>query len=197
LLNRTSVWALGAVVSLTLAMPVLAAEEGGPDIFAGGIGNALVTLIVFGAVVYILGKYAWPPLMRVLAEREQSIRESLQNAKREREEAGRVLEKYTQQIEQARTEASAIVDAGRRNAADVSQRIQEEARQEGAHLIERARREIRLATDAAKKDIYDLAAELAVDVAGRIIRKELSGHDHRALVEESLARMRAEVGNTK
>jgi F-type H+-transporting ATPase subunit b len=181
--------------ALWLATPALAAE-GEPDIFAGGIGNAIITLVIFVSVVLILGKYAWPPLMRVLSERERTIRESLEDAKREREEAERVLEKYTRQIEQARVEASKIVDAGRRNAEEVARRVHEEARDEAGQMVVRARREIQLAADAAKKEVYDLAAELAVDVAGRIIRKELSAADHKELVAESLARMRAEEAET-
>lgn len=182
----------GGVIWLAFAAPVLGTEGAKPDIFAGGIGNAIVTLLVFAAVVFILGKYAWPPLMRVLAEREKTIRESLEDAKREREEAERVLEKYTRQIEQARSEASGIVDAGRRNAEEVGRRVQAQTRQEAAQMVERAKREIRLATGAAKKEVYDLAAELAVAVAGRIIRKKLSPQDHKELVQESLERMQSQ-----
>lgn len=196
MLTRDFIRASGGAILLAFAVPVLGAEEAKPDIFEGGIGNAIVTLLVFAAVVFILGKYAWPPLMRVLSEREKVIRESLEDAKREREEAERVLEKYTRQIEQARVEASKIVDAGRRNAEEVARRVHEEARDEAGQMVVRARREIQLATDAAKKEVYDLATELAVDVAGRIIRKELSAADHKELVAESLARMRAEEAKT-
>lgn len=173
----------------------LAAEETHgvePDIFAGSIGNFIITLIVFAIVIVVLGKFAWPHVLSLLNEREKRIRDSLEDAKREREEAERVLEKYTRQIEQARDEAAVIVDRGRRNAGEVGRRIQDEARQEATGMIERAKREIQLATDTAKKEVYDAAAELAVDVAGRIIRKELSAQEHKDLVDESLGRMRAE-----
>lgn len=192
MLTRSLNWLAGGLTLLSAAAPALAAEGEKSDIFAGGIGNAIITLLVFGTVVFLLGKYAWPPLMRVLAEREQTIRESLEDARREREEAERVLEKYTRQIEQARVEASRIVDQGRRNAEEVARRVQDQAREEAAQMAARAKREIELATDAAKKEVYDLTAELAVDVAARIIRKKLNPQDHAELVEESLARMRAE-----
>ncbi|HQL53951.1 MAG TPA: hypothetical protein PLQ87_04530, partial [Phycisphaerae bacterium] len=55
----------------------------------------------------------------------------------------------------------------------------------------RARREIQLATDSARKELHDEASELAVRVAGRILRKELAAADHRALVAEALAEMQA------
>ena len=169
-----------------------AAEHGGeaPNLFAGTTGNIIVTLIIFGLVLLILGKFAWGPLLRVLAEREQTIRESLEDAKHERDEAQKLLEQYTERIEKARVEASEIVEAGRRNGEETARRIQVEARAEAAATVERGLREIKLATDGAKKEVYDLAAELAVDVAGRIIRKELSPADHKELVAESLERMR-------
>lgn len=187
------VFLIWAVVGLAIliAVPASAAEHGEqPSIFTGGVGNFIFTLIIFGLVIIILGKFAWPPLMRVLAEREQTIRESLEDAQRERQKAEALLEKYTQQIDRARTEASEIVDAGRRNAEVVARRVHEEARDEAGRMVERAKREIQLAADAAKKDIYDMAAELAVDVAGRMISKTLTPEDHKELVAESLERMR-------
>ena len=161
------------------------------SVFAGGIGNAIITLIIFGIVVYVLGTKAWPPLLRVLHEREQAIHTALENAKREREQAEKVLAEYKRQIDQARSEASTIVDEGRRDADAVRRRIHEEARQESDEMVARARREIQLATDTAIKDLYDRTAELAVQVAGGIIRKELKAEDHRGLVAESLERMKA------
>jgi len=185
---------IGLAIGLLAVGSLSAAEqahEQPPNIFAGTIGNSIVTLIIFALVVVILGKYAWPLVLHGLNERERRIRDALEDARREREEAERVLEQYTRQLEQARAEAAAIVDRGRRNASEASRRIQDEARQEAAAMIERARREIQAAAEAAKKEVYDVAAELAVDVAARVIRKELSPQDHKQLVEESLARMRA------
>lgn len=169
-----------------------AAAHDKPNIFGGGIGNALITLVIFGSVVYILGTKAWPPVLRLLDERERSIRDSLESARKERTDAEALLEQYTAQIQHAREEATAIVDEGRRDAQEVRRRIQEEARDEAQGLVERARREIRLATDAAVKELYDRTADLAVQVASGIVKKELNASDHKHLVTESLERMSAE-----
>lgn len=184
LLRTLTAAVCGAIV------PAALAAEGKPDIFDGGIGNAVVTLIVFGTVVYILGSKAWPHVVRVINDREQMIRTSLETARHEREQATALLKQYEQQLDKAREQATAIVEDGRRDAESVRQRIQEQARRESDEMIARARREIELATNAAKKEVYDLTADLAVEVAGRIIRKELSAHDHRALVDESLEAIR-------
>jgi F-type H+-transporting ATPase subunit b len=167
-----------------------AAEHAGSDIFAGGVGNAIVTLIIFGAVVAVLGKYAWPRLLRVLDERERAIRQSLEEARREREQAGQLLERYEQQLDKARAEASAIVDEGRRDAEIVRRRIHDEAQSESDAMIARAKREIQLATDTAVKELYDRFADLAIETARGILREELTPERHKQLIEQSLERIR-------
>jgi F-type H+-transporting ATPase subunit b len=153
------------------------------------IGNFAVTLIVFVAVIVILGKFAWNPLLRVLNERERTIRESLETAQQQREQAERLMAEYQAQLNKAREEATAIVEEGRRDAEEVRRRMQEEAKAETSEMIARARREIQLATDTAVKDLYDRTADLVVTVAGEVIRKELSADDHRAFVRDSLSKM--------
>jgi F-type H+-transporting ATPase subunit b len=165
--------------------------HGEPNLFAGGLGNAIITLIIFGTVLVVLGQKAWPQLLRVLNEREHQIRGALEDARRERLAAEKLLADYKRQIDKAREEATAIVEEGRRDAEVVSRRIQDEARQEAGETLERAKREIALARDTAVKELYDQAAEVAVRVAAGVIRKELRAEDHRALVSESLARMKA------
>ena len=77
---------LATLAALLWASPAFAAEEGGKlSPFAGDIGNALWTLVVFGLVVFILGKFAWGPLLSALQERENFIADALGAAKRDRE----------------------------------------------------------------------------------------------------------------
>jgi F-type H+-transporting ATPase subunit b len=185
--------AAGWLAGLLAALPALAAEESGgaAGLFEGGIGNSIITLIVFGIVVAVLGKYAWPRLIKTLDERESQIRGALEQARQERIEAEKILAEYRRQIDHAREEATAIVEEGRRDAAEVRRRMQEEARREAQEMIERARREIQLARDAAVKELYDRSADLAVELASRIIARSLTADDHRRLVSETLERMKA------
>jgi len=172
----------------------LAAEEAHgteTNIFNADIGNFIFTLVIFGLVVWILSRTLWKPLLNVLNEREKTIRESLEAARREREEAARLLAEYQGRLERAHAEAAALVEEGRRDAEATRQRILAQAQQETRDMAARARREIRLATDAAIKEIYDHVAELAVEVAGRVLRKQLTPADHARLIEESVAEIRA------
>ena len=142
-------------------------------------------------MVLVLGKTLWKPLLNVLNEREKTIREALESAKREREQAAKLLADYQARLDQARVEAGALVEEGRRDAAATRQRILEQAHKDTAQLTERARKDIQLASDAAIKDLYDRTAELATDVAGRVLRKQLSPADHTRLVAESITEIRA------
>lgn len=179
------------LVALMLAAPALAAETehgggGANNPFAGDLGNALWTVVIFGIVLIVLGKFAWGPILNTLQARETFIRESLETAKRDRDEAEARLREYEERLAQARAEASAIVDEGRRDAIAVKQRIEEDAQLEADKRLERAKREIQIATETATKELYQLSTRLATEMAGKVIGRELTAQDHERLIAESL-----------
>lgn len=187
---RRALYSFAAAVLLTAASVGAAVEEHGaaaePSLFAGDIGNALWTLIIFLLVVFVLGKFAWGPLLGALQQRETFIREALADAKRDREEAEARLAEYSRKLDEARAEASKIVDEGRRDGEAVKGRIEREAREEGDRMIERAKREIDLAKSAAIKELYGKTAEMATEIATKVVRREISAADHERLIEEAL-----------
>jgi F-type H+-transporting ATPase subunit b len=180
------------MISLVSFVPPAAAlasagEEGGKaNPFAGDIGNALWTMVIFVIVLVVLGKFAWGPILAALQKREDFIRDSLAQAKQDRQEAERKLKEYTTQIEAARTEASAIVDEGRRDAEVLKRKLEEVAKAEAQATIERAKREIGIAKETAVKELYGLSGKLATEVASRIIRKELNPKEHERLIAEAI-----------
>jgi F-type H+-transporting ATPase subunit b len=186
-----SPWSIGAIVGpLMLAAPALAqvaAREEAPSVFAGDVGNALWTILIFVLLLVVLGKYAWGPILASLQKREEFIRESLERAKRDRDEAEARLREYEARLALARTEATEIVETGRRDSAALARQIQEEAKRESQRILERARREIELAKAAAVKELYDTSARLAVEIAARILGRELAPQDHDRLIAESIA----------
>ncbi len=168
------------------ASSALASEGGGGNPFAGDIGNALWTLVIFAGVLWVLGKFAWGPLLQGLQSREEYIREALEQARRQRDESEARLKEYERLIAGARNEATEIVEEGKRDAEVVKQRIQDDARKEADQIIQRARREISIASETAIKDIYARAAALSTEAASRIIRKELKAEDQERLIAEAI-----------
>jgi len=180
--------ALIALAGLALAAPALAAEaeHEAPSLFAGDLGNSFWTLLIFVVVLVVLGKFAWGPILTTLQTRENFIREALEKAKHEREEAEERLREYEARLAGARAEASAIVDEGRRDAEAVKRRIEEDAKHQADLMIERAKREIQIATDTATKSLFTLSAKLATEMAARVLGRELTAQDHERLIAEGI-----------
>ncbi len=175
-----------AMVILPLAPAVGSEGTEGPNLFTGDLGNILWSLITFACVLFVLGKFAWGPVLNALQKREDFIRDSLEQAKRDRQEAEARLKEYSDKLVQAKAEATTIVEEGRRDGDALKRKIEEDAKSEAGKMIERAKREIGIATNTAVKSLYDLSGELAVNIASRIIRKELNPKEHERLISESI-----------
>ncbi|MDA8019931.1 MAG: F0F1 ATP synthase subunit B [Thermoanaerobaculia bacterium] len=189
--------ALLAVAALLLAAPAAFAAGGGEgdggdlNIFAGDLGNVLWTLLTLGLAVFVLAKYAWNPFLDILQKREDFIRESLAQAKDDREAAEARLAEYEERLTEARAEASAIVEEGRRDAVAVREREEERAKEEAEKMLARAKREIEIAKDTAIKDLYALTGKLATDIASKIVDRELKPADHEKLIHDALDQLLA------
>ena len=167
---------------------IAAASEGGSQnpIESGTFTNAIATVITFGIVVLVLGKLVWPHVLKALKDRENFIRESLESAKRDREEAEKRLKEYQAQIANARQEATAIVEEGRRDAEVLRRKTADDAKKEADAIMVRAKREIGIARDTAVMDLYSVSGRLAADLAGKILKKELDASAHDRLIQESI-----------
>jgi F-type H+-transporting ATPase subunit b len=189
-------WIVSAATSLSVLLwpsySALASAEAGeaagekPSLMHWDFGAALWSMAVFVALLTILRRFAWKPILQGLNQREEFIRDSLASAKREREVSERLLKEYTEMIHHAREEATAIVEEGRRDAEEVRKRIHGEAKKEADAMIARAKREIEIARDDAVKQLHDQSVILATEIAGRMIRRQLQPQDHQKLLDESL-----------
>lgn len=195
-------WSGSVGVLLICAGTALAEEaEGGgheapPSLFSGDIGNAIWTLVIFVVLLVVLGKFAWGPVLATLQKREQFIRESLDQAKRDREDAEKRLRELEEQLRRANDQAAEIIEHGRRDAEAVKARIHDQAHAEGEALIEAAKREIGIARDTAMKELYQVVADMATDVAGKVLRRSLTEDDQKRLIQASLEEIRNKAAET-
>lgn len=173
-----------------------ASEEGAsPGLFSGDVGVAIWTVVIFVLVVFVLGRFAWGPMLNAIQARESFIRDSLKKAADEREAAEQLLRDYERKLAEARAEATSIVEEARRDAESVKSKLEQAAREEGDRLMARAKQEIHLARDKAVKDLYTTSANLATNLAERILRREIRPEDHERLIAESLADLGDEAEN--
>lgn len=189
LMSSRAFFVFSALAAAAPAWAGPAAGESGGNIFGGDLGNAIWTLVVFGVLYVVLSKFAWPKILDGLQERENFIRESLDKAKHDRDEAKSILARYEGKLAEARAEATKIVEEGRRDAEAVKQRIEQKGREEADKSLERAKREIGIAKETAIKELYTLSGRLATDIAAKIVERELKPEDHEKLVRQALAQL--------
>lgn len=159
-------------------------------IFKGSTDLGIWTLVVFGLLVFILGRYAWKPMLDGLKRREDSIRAAAEDAQRARDEAQQLRNQLQQEAARSEAKVQAMIDEGRRNAQRTADEMIAQAKADAQAERERLHREITTARDQALQDIWNQAATLAAAVSTKAIRRELTPEDHRRLVEEALAEFR-------
>lgn len=174
-----------AAISLLLAAPAPAAAQDG-GLFAVDPGLALWTIVVFLLVLWVLGKFAWRPILGSLESREKRIQESIDEARTMREEAERLLQEHKSQLADARRQAQEIVAEGREAGERVRREIEEKARESAEQLVERARGEIERERDQAVEALRREAVELAIAAASKLLREKLDDPADRELVKTFL-----------
>ncbi len=172
-------------------MPVLslllqAAEEApkGPFVITPGV--SIWTLVIFGILLFALGKWAWPAILKAVEEREKRIQAQIAQAEAANREAQRVLAEYQQKIAAAKGEAQELLASGRQAGEKLREEIVARARAEHEELISRARREIAAEREKAVAELRREAVELSLAAAGKVIEKNLDTEADRRLVQDYL-----------
>jgi len=145
------------------------------------------TLIIFGILYFMLRKWAFPAILGAVEKREKALEDALASAKRDREEAQKLLENHHRQIEAARGEAQKLIAEGRAVAEKMRNDLLEQTRQEQQGLLERARREIETEKERAVAQLRREAVNLAIAGASKVIEENLDNTKNRQLVEGFLS----------
>ncbi len=152
-------------------------------------GLVLWTAITFLILVVVLSKFAWGPIVKMLDERERTIREALEQAKKERAEAERMMAEQKDTLAAARKEAAELA---KKSAADIEALradLTARARKEADELVAQARKQITEEKTKAVGELKAQVADLAIDAAARLIQGSLDDQAQRKLVEDYLAQL--------
>lgn len=153
-------------------------------------GLLLWTMITFLVLLLILWKAAWKPLVEALDARAEKVRGDIENADRSRQEAEKLLAQHKIMMDNARNEAAKFIADSRTEAEKLKNDIIEKAGADAEMLADRARKEISLAKDRALGEIKAEIVNLSTEIAAKIINKNLNSDDQKALVEETLNKVR-------
>jgi F-type H+-transporting ATPase subunit b len=157
----------------------------GPEEFKSDL--AIYTFVVFLILLAILTKFAWGPIVAGLEKREEGIAANIAAAQRSSDEAKVMLAEYEKRLAGAADQVRQMLDGARRDAEQTKLDIVAEAKEAAQLEQQRALREVRTAADQALKEISERGTNLAIDLAGKIVRAKLNPSDHSRLVQEAIA----------
>jgi F-type H+-transporting ATPase subunit b len=152
-------------------------------------GLFIWTIVTFLVLLGLLAKFAWRPLLQSLDARQETIRKSLADAEKARQELERLNRESEAIIRQARVEAEGIVAASRADAERLRGELREKARSEADGIIKNAERQIQLETARALEQIRHEAADLSVAIASKIIQRNITKEDNERLIDEALRQL--------
>ena len=148
------------------------------------VGTIIWTVITFLILAALLAKFAWRPLLQTLAERERTIKDSLEQAQKARVEGEETLRRNQEILAQARRETGAILDQGKREAERIKTEILAQARKEAQDLVEQGKRQVQFEQKQAMEQLRRQVADLAIQAAERLIARSLDDSAQRKLVDD-------------
>jgi F-type H+-transporting ATPase subunit b len=179
--------ALTAIVAAPALAQESAAAPAPANLLSPNYGLMAWTLIIFVLLAIILAKFAFGPITRSVEAREQALDDAMNAAKRDREEAARLLAEHRAALDASRGEAQKIIADAREAAERVRAELMEHAHADQARLMERTRQEIESEKEKAITELRREAVELAIAGASRVIEKNLDQPTNRQIVERFLA----------
>jgi F-type H+-transporting ATPase subunit b len=151
------------------------------------------TILTFLVLAALLAKFAWRPMLQALDRRRQMVENAVVEARRAKEELERAQQENARILASARVEAESIVSRSRADAERLRAEMREKATADAAALLRNAERQIQLETSRAIEQIRHEAIDLSIDVASKLLRRNVSKQDNDALIANAIE----EIGTGK
>jgi F-type H+-transporting ATPase subunit b len=149
-------------------------------------GLFIWTVITFLVLLGLLAKFAWKPLLGALDSRQETIRKSLDDAQKAKEELERLQAQSAQMLRQARLDADAIISKTYTDAEKLGEELRQKAREESEGIVKNAQRQIQNETSRALQEIRREAVDLSVTIASKLLERHVSKEDNARLIDETL-----------
>jgi len=149
-------------------------------------GLMIWTIVCFLITLWVLKRFAFGPIQKIIDDRRERIRESIEEADRAREEARELVEEHRKLIGQARGEAEQILTEARRVADAQRERVKEEIEVDRERRLEETRRQIEAETQRALQQIRAEVADLALVAAEKVTAGALDAEGHRRLIDDAV-----------
>jgi F-type H+-transporting ATPase subunit b len=147
------------------------------DLLTPELGLFVWTLVAFLAVFFILKKFAWKPILKTLAERETGIAESIASAERMKKEMGQMQAENEKLMMQAREERTQMLREAKVQSEGIVAKAKEDTKAIADKMIAEASQQIQQQKMAALTEVKNEIGNLAVEVAEKVLRKQLASAD--------------------
>ena len=144
------------------------------DLITPAFGLIFWQTLIFLVVLFILGKFAWKPILGALKSREESIEEALLSAEKAKEEMANLHAANEKLLAEAKQERDKMLKDAAKMAEDLKDQAKNDAKVIGNKMIEEARTTIESEKNDAINQIKDQVAELSLQITEKLLKKNLS-----------------------
>ena len=179
--------------ALLVPAMTFAAGEGGGGPLEINWGLQIWVIATFVVMMGLLAKLSFKPIGEALERRGSTIKAALDEAEKSRADAKKLMEDYQKQIAEARAEAAKVIEEARQLGEKVRKDVVDKATVEASAVVSRAQEEIVRQKDKGIQEMKDTIANLSVQIASKVIEKEVNEATHKQLVEnliKDLAKVR-------
>ncbi|WP_217915276.1 F0F1 ATP synthase subunit B [Miltoncostaea marina] len=179
---------MGTLLTYVNALPLQAeSEESDNPLLTISPGLMVWTLVMFAITLWIMKRYVFGPVGQAIEKRRAKIAESIEEAERSRDEATAMLEDYKARLVDARKEADALREQGRKEGEQQRAELISQAQGQRERVLADADELIQAQARTAASGLRDEVVDLALLAAERVSRRSLDDAEHRRLIEQAIA----------
>jgi len=149
----------------------------------------VATLVVFSVFAFVLAKFAWGPILKMVEEREKGIKDAVEGAENANVEAKALLEKHKELIRDATREREEILKKALKEAEALKAELGAKAKAESDQIVARAREQVVREKDKAIQDLRSSVVDLAMEAAAKIVKSSLTPETQKKLVNDFISSM--------
>lgn len=167
-----------------IALVVSETEGGSAGLLSVNGGLAFWTTLTFILLLILLTKFAWKPILSALKQREDTIKDSLEQAEKAKDEAKQILLENQNSLAKAEEESKKIIEQSRLYAENLKEQMMKDSKEQSKKLIEEASAEIDRKKNAAFDELKNQIAEISVQAAEKILRENIDADKNKKLVDK-------------
>lgn len=178
------------IANLSFAFIALVASEtegGSGGLLSVNGGLAFWTVLTFLLLLLVLKKFAWKPILSALKQREDAIKDSLEQAEKAKEDARKILSENQNSLAKAEEESKKIIEQSKLFAESLKEKMITESKEQAKRLIEEASAEIDRKKNAAFDELKNQIAEISVNAAEKILRENLDAQKNKKIVDKYIS----------